>query len=85
MAWYSVTWYRDKLSTWLKSWPCHGIPDTASRIWAQWDSEGNLVDYDIIYSNGRLVNESKLDISAAALIALITDMQREIHPEHCRF
>lgn len=84
MGAYSATIDRTTLRDFQSTWPCHGIDGRIAKVWVQWDgSNGDLIDIAVYYGNGRAVRNSAL-YDGQAMLALINDTQRQMHPEHSR-
>lgn len=81
---YAATIDHVALRDFQSTWPCHGIDGRIARVWVQWDgTSGDLIDLVAYYGNGRQVRDSAL-YDGPAMLALINDTQRQIHPEHSR-
>lgn len=82
VGYYSCTARRERIVQHMACWPCSNL-HRVHRLWAQWDSRnGDLIDIRAVYRNGRTVPSVEYDDPAA--LALINDMQAEMHPEHAR-
>jgi hypothetical protein len=80
---YGASIDRIELRNFQSSWPCHGIDRRIARVWCQWDDNGDLINLEVFYGNGRMVRDSAL-YDGPAMLALVNDKQREMHPEHSR-
>lgn len=79
---YSATIGKTALADFCSTWPCHGIDGRVHRIWCRWDGSGDLVELLVTYRNGRSVPPENYD--GPAMLALVNDTQRQMHPEHSR-
>ncbi len=81
-GYYRCTLWQDTIADFRAAWPCSGIDPRVYRVCPTWDSSGDLVDLGVYYRNGRIVDPALYD--GPAMVALINDAQRQMHPEHSR-
>lgn len=62
----------DMLDMFKYSWPCHGFPDNLTRVVAEFDRSGDLVDLTCYDGKDILDSES---FDGSALAAFVQDIQ----------